>query len=308
MKHLGLSGGSTQIPELVRSAHDIIEDFGYRPNIISGVSSGAITAIITAMAIHNPGIWRDAKHLSTNFKMSDFFDKCPVNDKGQFTFTGLTRLFRNLALNADKRGVKSLGVQNVRKVLGKIITEDHFKEYKSDEKYAEVFVLAVEAGKMKVKDFSLKSARNYNEFMLMIGASCAIPFTTQPIKIHNKYYYDGGIRYHNPSPFVLNNVFGITHNISVYSRAETMDEFNQFDWSQNLVKTLAYSTRALSMGVSEGNHYEEVEVCRKLGVKRKSVFLPAGLGHLYDVTPEQLQRLYEEAGQSTVYYMHKQWE
>ncbi|NNE78026.1 MAG: patatin-like phospholipase family protein, partial [Pricia sp.] len=49
MRHLGISGGGTKIAGLFGVAESIIYDRGYMPEVISGISAGAILALPLAL-------------------------------------------------------------------------------------------------------------------------------------------------------------------------------------------------------------------------------------------------------------------
>jgi predicted acylesterase/phospholipase RssA len=61
MKIYNLSGGATKIGGLFAKSERIIKEFGYKPDVISGVSSGALLVLPIAL-----GKWDELKYLIHN--------------------------------------------------------------------------------------------------------------------------------------------------------------------------------------------------------------------------------------------------
>jgi len=109
MKHLGISGGGTKIAGLFGAAETIIYEKGYQPDIISGVSAGAILSLPLAL-----GKREEIKNLVLNLKLNTFFSRVPIKENGSLkTFNALRTLV------AKKIG---FGEQlNLEKQLSKVV-------------------------------------------------------------------------------------------------------------------------------------------------------------------------------------------
>ena len=83
-------------------------------------------------------------------------------------------------------------------------------------------------------------------------ASASIPVYTPPFKYNGYYYYDGGVRDHNPGPWVLeNHGKDITNLISVYSRPADYNMIDQ-NWSpKNVYKVLERTIEILQVEISK---------------------------------------------------------
>ena len=77
MKHMGISGGGTKIAGLFGIAESIIYDRGYIPDVISGISAGAILALPLAL-----GKRQEIKDQVLNLEMDDFFSTSPIKKNG----------------------------------------------------------------------------------------------------------------------------------------------------------------------------------------------------------------------------------
>ena len=79
MKHLGISGGGTKIGGLFGVVETLYTK-GFTPDIISGISAGAILTVPVAL-----GKFDQIRDLILNITLDDFFSKKPIKEKGSLT-------------------------------------------------------------------------------------------------------------------------------------------------------------------------------------------------------------------------------
>ena len=278
MKIYNLSGGATKIGGLFAKSERIIKEFGYKPDIISGISSGALLALPIAM-----GKWDELKLLIHNIKSDNIFDNSPVNEKGKITLKAIWRLLM---------GKPSLGTQNnLRKTLSSLITEKNFNEYING-KYPKVYIGVTNfnsGGFELISVFDL----DYEDYLDYVIASASIPFAVEGVEIDEDIYFDGGVLHHTCSTEVIRKYKSkITHCITVFSRPRNMDLsyelFNQIDITQVAKQYENISTAYASIV----DQQVEKELCTQYKIKNIQVFCPRVLKSLYDVDPIRLKELY----------------
>ena len=73
MKIYNLSGGATKIGGLFAKSERIIKEFGYKPDIISGVSSGALLALPIAL-----GKWDELYKIISKLNITHCCIECKI--------------------------------------------------------------------------------------------------------------------------------------------------------------------------------------------------------------------------------------
>lgn len=281
MKIYNLSGGATKIGGLFAKSERIIKEFGYKPDLISGVSSGALLALPIAM-----GKWDELKALVSNITLEDIFDISPVSKKGKVTLKGLWRLLM---------GKPSLGTQNnLRKTLSKIITEKDFDKYINGH-YPKVFIGVTNFNSGRFELISVFDS-TYEQYLDYTIASASIPFAVEGVEIGGEVYFDGGVLHHTCTTELIRRFKNkITHCITIFSRPRNMDLsyelFDQIDVTQ-VLKQYEYMATAFT---SVNDQQVEKELCTQYKIKNIQVFCPNVLKSLYDVDPIRLKELYERS-------------
>jgi predicted acylesterase/phospholipase RssA len=278
MKIFNISGGATKIGGLFAKSERIIKEFGYKPDVISGISSGALLALPIAL-----GKWDELKELVTNITLKHIFDNYPVNKKGKITLKGIWRLLM---------GKPSLGTQNnLRKTLSKLITEKDFDRYING-KYPKIFIGVTN---FNTGEFELVNVQSldYGQYLDYVIASASIPFAVEGVDIDGDIYFDGGVLHHTCSTEVIRKYKSkITHCITVFSRPRNMDLFyelfDQIDVTQVAKQYENISTAYASLT----DQIVEKELCTQYKIKNIQVFCPSVLKSLYDVNPTRLKELY----------------
>lgn len=278
MKIFNISGGATKVGGLFAKSERIIKEFGYKPDVISGISSGALLALPIAL-----GKWDELKELVTNITLEHIFDNNPVNKKGKITLKGIWRLLM---------GEPSLGTQNnLRKTLSNLITEKDFDKYLNG-KYPKVFIGVTN---FNSGEFELINVQNldYGQYLDYVIASASIPFAVEGVEINGDIYFDGGVLHHTCATEVIRKYKSkITHCITVFSRPRNMDLsyelFDQIDITQVAKQYENISTAYASLT----DQIVEKELCTQYKIKNVQIFCPSVLKSLYDVDPVRLKELY----------------
>lgn len=288
MKHLGISGGSTKIAGLAGAAFQCIEKFNYKPDVISGISAGSI---LTLPIVFKK--WEMLEKVVKNLKLSDFFDISPVTTSGGFTLRGIIRVIL---------GKESLGSEkNLIKELKAFITPCEFEEYKNNASMPIVYIGTVDFANASRQFFNLKEV-DYDTFLKCVLASSSIPIFTENVLLkeavteRQMYLFDGGVRQHIATPWILQNVKDITESVSIYSRPENYDIGA---WSPgNVLDVLERYVDITNVEISKSDETLEDLLCEKFKIKQTKIFLPKILTSLYDVDPTRLAALYNAGMQS----------
>lgn len=286
-KVISLCGGATRFSGIMGAAVQLCR-MGYKPDIILGVSAGAIGALPLAL-----GLFNDIKEEGDNLTPSKFFvkGKHPVNKKGNPTLGAFMRLIG---------GSISLGEQDVRPLLRKVITEELWQEYKTGD-YADVIVFSVQPVDGSIQHYFLKDCSTREEAFKKICASSRItpivnPMQTENMDGHVTDQIDGGFRVHNPAGYFLRKYknLNVTDLASIYSRPENYKSINE-DYAKNFFTVTSRMLEITSTEVSKGNEREETFEMFKRKAKNKNVnhlkvFLPSILKDTYS-TGEDLVKL-----------------
>ena len=277
MKVLSLSGGATRFVGISGCAIELIKQ-GYKPDVIVGVSAGAIASVPIALGLYNQVI---DKGLSITLK--DIFKVVPINEKGRITIHGIIRLLL---------GYNSIGVQQVDKLLSELVSKDKFAEYVSGN-YPTCYCSAVNMETGEKEWFNLKEC-DYNTFLKAVSASSHIPLASQAININNKLYYDGGLRDHNLGCSFVEEFNGVTELVSIYGRPQGLMA-NLSTWNKSLFSILDRTMDIMQNEISRSDEYLEKEYCQNNNIKLTQLFLPRILTTLYDTDINRLIQLYHES-------------
>jgi len=156
MKILNISSGGTKFIGLVTASRQILKH--YTPDIITGVSAGAIASVPCALGYFDECIDRGLA-----LTLDDMFSISPVKKSGN------VRLTRALF----KHG--SFGEQKIDKLLGSLITEELYYQYQ-DGNYPTCLVQTVNRKTKEIKVWNLKSTKlDYTDYLNIVSASAAIP-------------------------------------------------------------------------------------------------------------------------------------
>jgi predicted acylesterase/phospholipase RssA len=203
MKHLGISGGGTKIGGLFGAAEVLIKERNYRPDIISGISAGALLSVPLAMEKFDL-----VKELVLNFTMKDFFSDPPVMKNGKLSWRAIVNILA---------GNPYMGRQdNLPKTLARVISKSEFNTYQKGD-FPVCWVGAVDFRSGGRKYYNLKEV-DYKQFLTVVNASSSLPLFTNGVVNDGHYLYDGGVRDHIGTPWILERYDTIIETVSIYSR------------------------------------------------------------------------------------------
>jgi len=302
MRHLGISGGGTKIAGLFGVAESIIYERGYVPEIISGISAGAILALPLAL-----GKRETIKKQVLNISMDDFFEVSPIKENGKIKiFNALWKVLTGKHYLGDQK--------NLEKTLAKTVSRAEFEAYKTDDTKAICIVGSVDFYTGARLYVNLKTV-SYENFLKFVNASASIPIFTPGIAMPSPVFdfegetvefpklllYDGGVRDHSPTNKILSSTkseFQVTETASIFSRPdEIRDILNPKNFMpRNLLSILERFTEITNAEVSKNDEYQEKSTISKKGIVDHGTFyLPRIMHGVYDVDKTRLKALYEAA-------------
>jgi predicted acylesterase/phospholipase RssA len=288
-KALSISGGGSKFGQLASTSLHLVQSKGFVPDIIAGVSAGAVISVPLAL-----GMFEELQYYAINLSKTDFFDIAPTNKKGAISFRGMLRAMF---------GKPSFGVQNIKKTLRKIVTPAKFKEYKEGN-YADCFVLSIspDTGSRRFQNVKLL---NYEGYLAEISASSSIPIMTEGEKISGSWFYDGGMRDHNGSGILLEQFAqNISELVSIYSRPKDF-KTKKRNWRKNVLSVIERTLEIYNIETSKNDERLERLICEKEGIKLSQIFVSSILEDFYDDNKERLLEAFEDGKNAVEKYYNK---
>lgn len=302
MKHMGISGGGTKIAGLFGVAETIIYERGYVPDIITGISAGAILALPLAL-----GKREEIKQQVLNITLDDFFEDAPIKKNGRIkTFNAIGKLIHGKHYLGDQK--------NLEKTLAKTVSRAEFEAYKLDASKAICIVGSVDFYTGARLYVNLKEV-SYENFLKFVNASASIPIFTPGIATDNSVpdfegnivdfpnllLFDGGVRDHSPSNKLLASDhpnFQVTETTSIFSRPDDIRDIispNNFT-PKNLLSILERYVEITNAEISKNDEDQEKRTIQEKGITDHGTFyLPRIMQGVYDVDKARLRQLYDAA-------------
>ena len=300
MKHLGISGGGTKIGGLFGACEVLMQERGYKPDVISGISAGAILSVPLAL-----GKFDAVRKLVLNYDLDTFFSKPPIKDDGSVR-----------ALNAIGQiisGKHYLGDQaNLEDALAGVVSKKEFERYRNDDSLPQCIVGAVDFYTGSRLYVNLKE-QSYELFLKLVNASASIPIFTKGVALSGSIrdfegnttsgkmlLYDGGVRDHIGSARILDsNTYGIQESWSVFSRPRDYRVLSDKFEPKSILDILARYVDINNVEISKNDEQEIDRISNERGIKQHPhVYLPRVMDHVYDISPENLQKVYEAGKQA----------
>lgn len=285
MRALFLSGGAFKLVSLVSASIDLIHVRKYKPQLLAGSSSGAITALMVCV-----NKLQLAEDISIKIKVKDVFDRKPFNEDGDITFGAVLRFFRGFV---TKRHNYLGTIGNLDKLLRKHVTKEEFTKYQQSTDTPIALVFAIDANTKQRKIWNLKEV-NYDIAIKAVLASSSIAGIMPAVEINGSHYYDGGYRDHNPGGYLLAETeYGdkIKSFVSVYTRPQKHSVKYSTKWRNNFITALLdFSLSALNMEVSKGDEYMEFIQKGDKKIKGYQIFIEPFLDWGFDTNKEHLQQ------------------
>jgi len=305
MKHLGISGGGTKIVGLFAAAEVIIREKNYKPDIISGISAGAILSVPLAMRM-----WDKMHAMLNDLKLDAFFNVLPVKPDGGFRPCH--------TIKQIVTGKHYLGEQrNLEESLSKVITQVDFTNYKTDSTFAACVVGAVDFLHGERVYINLKQV-SYENFLSIVNASASLPVFTpgiehapindfegvrRPKEGDRLMLFDGGVRDHAPTLRMLESTqWNITETCTLFSRPETNEilkpSAKDNTFPKNILEVLNKFVDITNTEISKDDERLEKDFlfAHPNIIDHGRYFLPAIMNGVYDADPSRLKQLFN-AGQ-----------
>jgi predicted acylesterase/phospholipase RssA len=284
-----LHGSSTKAAGTAGAAVTACEA-GIMPNVIIGVSGGAMLAVPIAL-----GMYKEALEFSRNMVMADWFDIAPTNDKGKLSWAATGRLVKSLfnaIFGRKSNPIYSLGVQNTQRKLSTIITPEIFEKYKAGD-FAPCFIVSVDWCKTKLIVRNAKDL-SYEQYLDAVHCSSVLPIASTGGRVDGAALeFDGGLWTQNASWWLLEHgkyKDQITDLVSIYVTPDN---------NEVPERTEPQSIAAAGMGALDimkqvsylEEEKEERKNCERLGIYLYEPRLPLVLQDQYDMNPQRLEYL-----------------
>lgn len=281
---VGLSGGGLKgIGHL--GVLKQLDNLYFEADVVGGISVGSVIALPYLLGKLDMGIDR-----MLSMTINDFFDKPPLNKKGNFTIPSTIRGLTSPAAGRQKMALIRL--------INELVTYDEFYHFKYDSTFQNKDVLIGATNRFTkrieyvwVKDLS------YEEYLLWVAASSAIPIATLPVEIGNNEYWDGGLIDHNPTGALIDRLGDKIGNLkSVYTRPFEVTE------NRTKLKNIVHSAlAAFDIFVDNTSREDEVREWEEVGdlkIPNYAIYhLPSILESPYDDDPDRLGELYRKGYQ-----------
>ncbi len=254
MINLAISGAASKIPFIYGVVKTLMLGNNIKPKNISGISSGAIVALLAGLNRF------DFDGVLINAKVSDVFKVSPMTKKGKISPRAITRILT---------GKRSLGDQsNLKKTLKKHISVEEFEAFKIDKNSPNVFIGAVNYETGKIKYFNLKKL-DFETAIKSVSASASIPGVAEGEFIDDDLYYDGGVIDYIGSEWLAKN-HKSDHLISVYSRPEEYPVKHKE--MKGIISVIARTIALLTKNVSIDDEVVTDTYCQLEGIEHTKIF------------------------------------
>lgn len=275
-----ISGGSTKIAALAGASVYTLRDYGYKPDYISGISAGGILSVPLAL-----GMYDEITELATTFTYDDIFTIKPVNKKGNITLRAISRIIS---------GKESLGTQDALvDTISDLIPKKLFEIYQKDGQYPVVILGMVEFTTGKRYYLNMKDV-DYEVFLASVKATSSIPVFVESVEMPwPGYYYDGGVRDHIGSHYLMEN-YPMDEHISLYSRPADYD-ITETTWEpKNVYTVLQRTLDIMSVEISKNDELKEDVIAHDKNIQLRKIFMPYVLSdQTYEISPEKLKEWYK---------------
>jgi predicted acylesterase/phospholipase RssA len=281
---ISFSGASTKIVGEFSSSHHLITQVGYKPDIITGISAGALLCVPVAL-----GKWGQLKKLMDTFNLKTIFDKMPVRSNGKVHPTAVWRAVKG------REGLGTMG--NLEKTLRQLISPKEFNHYQKNDKYAVCIIMAYDIIKCRRVYVNLKEC-TYNDYIKFTLASASIPVMAEPIEIHGMQLVDGGLVDHNIGAWAMDNL-SVKNSISIYSRPENGAKIEEKK-ADNLLDVVERVLAVTLRETSANDEWQERAIAEREKMNWKAIYLPSTLKSTYDTDRRRLMQLQNESLKLTI--------
>lgn len=280
------SGGAAKFITLAQGAKIVIAEKGY-PDVIIGVSSGALLAPIVAASKYMPNILDDAIKFGETLDINDMFPY-----KGNKPFTKKGNVSSNAILRAAT-GHNHLGWQDIRPLYKKVFTEDAFKAFKASGIICHSF--GVKGENFSPAMACLNNAKDIDDLIDMIELSARIVPLVQPAIYKQASYIDGGFIAHCAAWYAF-KFYDIKELFTFYTSISNEYIDSNSNWDKDIVTIIFQLMGGMSHWLSYKDRIIEALYCKLNNIPYVCFEYPASaIDEIYETDSNQLKAAGEEA-------------
>ena len=289
-KLLSCTGGGAKFIEIIIALDRIIKG-GYRPTDIIVKSSSALAILFVILGKYLEGYKEGA-----DLDLKKFFKSPPTDGKGQLTLSAKFRAIWSFMPSVIGGDINSFGVQDVRPLLLKYISDADFELYRNGP-YPNIWIVTVDPSKGTQGEYlhfdNLKDCANVKTAADLIEASAQIQGNTEGVYIGDSHRFDGGMYLAGAAGYMIKNNFfeNVAETVSIYSYTDS--HYGTKD-SDSYKKDIGSNAARIIEMLKNSNKYfcreHEYELCINRGIKRLEVNLPDVIDNLYGADAETVNR------------------
>lgn len=281
---INISGGAIKFIALISAFIHLLRK-GEKPNVLTGVSSGAIICFLYVCGRLTEGLAMARKSHNINVIFSKRNN--PVNKKGGLSIWAIWRILS---------GKNYLGeMDNLEKNIREICSVLDFLKYKENPHAPHCYILAIESKTGMHVIRNLKDCTYEEAIDLVIGSSSIAP-TIKEREFRGVMLNDGGHRGHSAGAYLLRrNIDGMRTNlkqcITIFSRPAPKDyEALALDKSNNFFNRLInFTIGTFVKETSLNDAFMEDWICEENDIQYKPVYIDKFTEDTYHITPEEIE-------------------
>ncbi len=286
--HLGVSGGGFAIPGLAGATLELLES-GIKPDIISGVSSGAIISFVVAGS-SNP--IKAIKENIIGFKTTDVFSRPPFTKKGGISISAIfSAIFNNYLSKQDR----------LKDLLKSIVSIEEWEQYRTREGSMDCFSMSVDFVTGSRNFVNLKNY-NYEDALELVLASSSIPVFVKPVYMDGKVLVDGGVRNHILTEWIMDN-YKLEKSYSIFSRAKDFKKIVKKEKLKSIVQMLFRTIDIFENEISKSDEQLADLKADKLGIEHYNFYIKNILDNVYEDDLDKQKELFEYGKQQVKSYL-----
>lgn len=281
------SGGATELPALAGAAKALAMHAD-KPDVIIGISSGAILSLFAAMQYHpeyKEEVTKLIKDLSTNISPKIIWGRRPpITSKGNISVWAIGRMIVGRPALGKFRNLHSYYTEIARK---------YYNIYKKDKgtyrlpHISVVYVTRSEAKRVEVSPFN----GDFEQWVDAVIASASVPLATGPVESNDGY--DGGLRNHNPSGVIIDKGAKISHLTEIYSRERNSYKDVMFSkGKRRWWKEIAYLIQVSMIETSKKDQEKAEHYCKANNIPHRQIFTGNNMRSMFDTNKFRLERAY----------------
>lgn len=288
------SGGAVKWISLAEGAKVSIERKGY-PDVIIGVSAGALLAPIIAVSKYLPDVLDKAIEIGSTLKTKDMFpykNNHPFRNNGKITPNATFRVIT---------GHNHLAWQDIAPLYKRVFTQEVFEVFKKSD--IKCYAFGVKGKNYSPKVVCLNNASCVDELIRMIELSSRIVPFVQPAIYKGEGYIDGGFIAMNAA-WVLAPYLNMKELITYYTNEPSTSIGDNKNWDKNVLQITANSMNGSVYWHSVKDRIIEHLYCKAHDIKYLRIDYPCtAIDEVYDTDEHQLR----EVGQESIKITHKAW-